>query len=75
MKRKLHFLMTALLLMVGVTSAWAGDITPSAEVNYRPKSDKSGFDSSTPKEASETNNKFEVNHNARFFALQKYILD
>ena len=40
--------MTALLLMVGVTSAWAGDITPSAEVNYRPKSDKSGFDSSTP---------------------------
>lgn len=75
MTRKLQFLFTALLLVVGVTSAWAGDITPTKEVNYRPKSDKSGFDSSTPKEASETNNKFEVNHNARFFALQQYTVE
>ncbi len=68
----LKTLALGLMAMVGV-NAWADNtIYPSEEVNYRPKSDKSGFDSSTPKSASETNNKFEVNHNSRFFALQRY---
>lgn len=56
--------------MVGVTSAWAATVTPTLEVNFRAAEGLSSW--TTVKEASETNNLFEINHNARFFALQRY---
>ena len=76
MKRKLQFLLTALLLMVGVTSAWAETVTinPSKERcdrtnNATPTAWNSGY----PKIATASGNtQMEVNLDARIWVLEQF---
>ena len=63
-------LLAFLLLMVGAAPSLAEAVTPTLEVNFRAAEGLSSW--TTAKEASETNNLFEINHNSRFFALQRY---
>ena len=66
------FTLFAAALMAAATWADSNNYYPTSEYNVRPKVDGTGFDSSTPKAASETNASFEINQNSRFFALQQY---
>ena len=78
MTRKLQFLLTALLLMVGVTSAWATDFNPTQDVMFRTNDSNNGWNTnkwatnySYP--VSATNGvEFAAKHSARMFVLQKY---
>ena len=78
MTRKLQFLLTALLLMVGVTSAWADEWTLDNEsygrTNY---SDATySWNSGWPKSANSTNYQFNCNVNKTgMFVLQKYTIE
>ncbi len=80
MTRKLQFLFTALLLMVGVTSAWADDVTPKLDVCFRTnaateqKAVNTEWVSGYPKKASTTNAESECNAQAGLFVLQKYTI-
>ena len=74
MTRKLQFFLTALLLMVGVTSAWADDWTLDDE-SYGRTSNSSEYSwaSGWPKPANSTNYQFNCNVNKTgMFVLQKY---
>lgn len=59
--------------MMTATTMWAGVTTysPVKEYNMRPKADGSNFDAKKDASANAT---FEINHNARFFALQQYTI-
>ena len=62
-----------LLCVAGGSVAWADGITPTTEINFRLATGKTSW--TTKNAASETNNKFEINYNSGFFALQKYQIE
>lgn len=65
----------ALLMVVGVTSAWADDVTPTLDVCFRTNSGNTGWNDGYPKKASTTNAESECNAQAGLFVLQKYTVD
>ena len=71
----LKSMMLALVLLGGAVSVWAQKISPDLEILFRTNNDNNAWNSGYPKEASETNNEYEINYFNGFYALQKYTVE
>lgn len=71
----LKTMVLALVLFGGAVSTWAEKISPDLEVLFRTNDANTAWNSGYPKEASETNNEYEINYYKGFYALQKYTVE